>query len=155
MLDTIGTTRRSNFARWTFTTCYFLTGRFVAVMLRLNAFPDMCLTLDYSGLHVNGEFWVHRYTLGELSFGLVVVHPVAGDGSQLPAPVVLVVDVVGDVLQVLHVSPGRKAQMLNVRRITLFNRVTVITPKWYSDHTYSTVYTYTWQDSSVETHGSR
>lgn len=59
------------------------------------------------------NFGLHRdlrgrgYALCELPFGLVVVHPVAGDGSQLPAPVVLIVDVVGDVLQVLHVSPGR------------------------------------------------
>lgn len=41
---------------------------------------------------------------GQLSFGFVVVHSVVGDGGQLPAPVVLVVDVVRHVLQVLHVS---------------------------------------------------
>lgn len=45
-------------------------------------------------------------SLGQLTPALVVVHAVVGDGRQLAAPVVLVVDVVGHVLQVLHVGPG-------------------------------------------------
>ena len=46
--------------------------------------------------------------LGELALVLVVVHAVVGDGRQLAAAVVLVVDVVGHVLQVLHVGSGNK-----------------------------------------------
>ena len=42
---------------------------------------------------------------GQLTFSPVVVHAVVGDGRQLPAAVVLIVDVVCHVLQVLHVSP--------------------------------------------------
>lgn len=44
--------------------------------------------------------------LGELAFGLGRVHAVAGDGSKLLAAVVLIVNVVGDVFQVLHVGPA-------------------------------------------------
>lgn len=42
---------------------------------------------------------------GQLALGPVVVHAIVGDSSELPAAVVLVVDVVRHVLQVLHVSP--------------------------------------------------
>lgn len=42
---------------------------------------------------------------GQLALGPVVVHAIVGDGGELPAAVVLVVDVVCHVLQVLHVSP--------------------------------------------------
>lgn len=45
---------------------------------------------------------------GQLSFSLVVVHSVVGDSGQLPAAVVLIVDVVCHVLQVLHVSSARR-----------------------------------------------
>lgn len=41
---------------------------------------------------------------GQRPFSSVVVHPVVGDSSELPAAVVLIVDVVRHVLQVLHVS---------------------------------------------------
>lgn len=77
-----------------------------------------------------GDVRGHGHVLGELSFGLVVVHAVAGDGGQLPAPVVLVVDVVGDVLQVLHVGPGRKDRwvMTSHHRSRLFGGGFVMTP---------------------------
>jgi len=41
---------------------------------------------------------------GQLSFSLVVVHAIVGDSSQLPAAVVLIMDVVCHVFQVLHMS---------------------------------------------------
>lgn len=44
--------------------------------------------------------------LCELAFGLGGVHAVAGDGCQLLAAVVLIVDVVGDVFEILHVGPA-------------------------------------------------
>lgn len=48
--------------------------------------------------------------LGELSLVLVVVHAVVGHCSQFPATVVFVVNVVGHVLQVLHVGPGAQRE---------------------------------------------
>lgn len=50
---------------------------------------------------------------GQLSFSLVVVDPVVGDSRQLPAAIVFIVDVVCDVLQVLHVSPEDVRKYLN------------------------------------------
>lgn len=41
---------------------------------------------------------------GQLAFSPVVVHSIVCDGSELPAAVVFIVDVVRHVLQVLHVS---------------------------------------------------
>lgn len=52
---------------------------------------------------------------GELALGPVVVHAVVGDGGQLSAAVVLVVDVVCDVLQVLHVSPEEEGKEVSAR----------------------------------------
>lgn len=46
--------------------------------------------------------------LGELSLGLRGVHAVTGDSSEFLTAVVLVVDVVGDVLQILHVGPEKR-----------------------------------------------
>ncbi len=40
----------------------------------------------------------------ELAFGLVVVDAVVSDSGQFPAAIVLIMDVVGHILQVLHVS---------------------------------------------------
>lgn len=46
------------------------------------------------------------YSLGQVTSALAEVSVVAGDSGQFSAAVVLVMDVVGDVFQVLHVSPG-------------------------------------------------
>lgn len=56
--------------------------------------------------HVFAAFLLHlsQRTLGELSFSLGGVDSVAGDGRQLLTAVILIVDVVGDVLQILHVG---------------------------------------------------
>lgn len=51
--------------------------------------------------------------LGQLSVPLGGVHPVASDSGQLPAAVILIVDVVGDILQVLHVSADIKRTFIN------------------------------------------
>lgn len=53
---------------------------------------------------------------GQRPFSSVVVHPVVGDGGELPAAVVFVVDVVRHVLQVLHVSPEGAKKSNRMRR---------------------------------------
>lgn len=50
--------------------------------------------------------------LGELAFGFVVVDPVTGDGRELPASVVLIMDVIRHVLEVLHVGSDTKHLIL-------------------------------------------
>lgn len=42
--------------------------------------------------------------LCELAFVLVVVYAVVSNSSQLPTAIVLIMDIVGHVLQILHVS---------------------------------------------------
>lgn len=51
--------------------------------------------------------WV---VLCELAFGLGRVHAVAGDCSELLAAVILIVNVVGDIFEVLHVGPANVAK---------------------------------------------
>lgn len=46
-----------------------------------------------------------RGVLGELPFGLGSIYSVTGDSSQFLAAVILVVNIVGDVFQILHVGP--------------------------------------------------
>ena len=41
-----------------------------------------------------------------MTFGPVVVDAIVRDSSQLPAAIVFIVHVVGDVLEVLHMGPG-------------------------------------------------
>lgn len=54
--------------------------------------------------------------LCELAFGLGGVHAVAGDGSELLAAVVLIVDVVGDVFEILHVRPASMETLVGLGR---------------------------------------
>lgn len=49
-----------------------------------------------------------KVVLGELSLGLGSVHSVAGHGSELLAPVILIMDIVGDILEILHMGPEKK-----------------------------------------------
>lgn len=54
--------------------------------------------------------------LCELAFGLGGVHAVTGDGSELLAAVVLIVNVVGDVFQILHVGPANVETLVRLGR---------------------------------------
>lgn len=54
--------------------------------------------------------------LCELAFGLGGVHAVAGDGGELLAAVVLVVNVVGDVFEILHVGPANVGTLVRLGR---------------------------------------
>lgn len=46
--------------------------------------------------------------LSELAFGFVVVDSVTGNSRELPASVVLIMDVICDILEVLHVGSDTK-----------------------------------------------
>lgn len=48
--------------------------------------------------------------LGELPLGLAGVHSITGDSSQLFAAVILIVNVVGDIFEILHVGPWREGE---------------------------------------------
>lgn len=54
--------------------------------------------------------------LCELAFGLGGVHAVTGDGGELLAAVVLIVNVVGDVFEILHVGPGNAETLVTLGR---------------------------------------
>ncbi len=56
--------------------------------------------------------------LGELAFGFVVVDSITGNSRELPASVVLIMDVICYVLEVLHVGSDTK-QGKDVHFITL------------------------------------
>lgn len=69
---------------------------------------DSVISLSVSLLHVSQDLLG-----GQLAFSPVVVYAIVGDGGELPAAVVLIVDIVCHVLQVLHVSPvGGDSQTL-------------------------------------------
>lgn len=51
-----------------------------------------------------------KHSLCELAFALVVVYAIVSDSSQLPTAIVLIMDIVGHVLQILHVSSVIKEQ---------------------------------------------
>lgn len=60
--------------------------------------------------------------LCELAFGLGGVHAVAGDGGELLAAVVLIVNVVGDVFEILHVGPASVVTLLRLGRCVMVKR---------------------------------
>ena len=59
-----------------------------------------------------------RDSLGQLTLALVVVDSVAGHRRELPAAVVLVVEVVGHVLQILHVGPAERVRERERERVS-------------------------------------
>lgn len=69
----------------------------------------------------------HTNLLGELSFVSVVIHTIVCDSCQLSAPVVLIVNVVGNVFQILHVGSVGQTQHFSNDKQGLGSSATMIT----------------------------
>lgn len=72
------------------------------------------VTLQEGSLHVFTDV-----LLCQLPLGLGSIHSIAGDGCQLLTAVVFIVDIVGDVLQILHMGPvERKENMTHTNMVS-------------------------------------
>lgn len=86
---------------------YILTG------VSTHITPSISVSINITPIILQWTSFLTVLLGGQLAFSPVVVHAVVGDGGELPAAVVLIVDIVCHVLQVLHVSPeGGDSQTL-------------------------------------------